>query len=162
MKGIVFIFIGAILIMTGVIVANSNVRIKINNRFADEEQSTKVRNYIGIGLGGLGAVFTVIGLIGAVAGSQKNKRNKEIIRNGIVAQAKVTFVDKNYYILVNKTPIYSIVEYTYNDSNGIQHSRKINNIDSKIVIRNGIQVGSMVPIKYSAENPAESVLILPS
>jgi sRNA-binding regulator protein Hfq len=161
MKGIVFIFIGAILIMTGVIVANSNVRIKINNRFADEEQSTKVRNYIGIGLGGLGAVFAVIGLIGAVAGSQKNKRNKEIIRNGIVAQAKVTFVDKNYYVLVNKTPIYSIVEYTYTDSNGIQHSRKINNIDSKIVIRNGIQVGSMVPIKYSAENPAESVLILP-
>jgi hypothetical protein len=162
MKGKIFIFVGIILIGTGVIVSQSNTGVRINNRMANEEVSKNVRNYIGGGVGGLGLFFVIVGLVGMVRGSKQTKRNQYIMQTGIDAQGTVTFVDKNWSVLVNKNPIYSIVEYTYLDRNGNKYTRRINNLSSEIVIRKQIQVGSNVPIKYSAENPGESVIILMS
>ncbi|MDD3859332.1 MAG: hypothetical protein PHW83_03980 [Bacteroidales bacterium] len=160
MFGRIFLFIGFILIGTGVIVTQSNARVKINNRFASEEQGNKVKNYIGGGLAGLGLIFSIAGVAGIVSTSKKNKRGKHIMQNGIDAQGTITFVDKNWKLLVNHKPIYSIVEYTYLDSNGQSHSRRISNLNSDLVIRKQLQVGGTIPIKYLAENPGESVIIL--
>lgn len=162
MKGKIFIFVGIILIVTGVIVSQSNTRVRINKQIANAEESKNARNYIGGGVGGLGLIFAIVGLIGVVRGSKQNKRNQYIVQNGIDAQGTVTFVDKNYTMLVNNNPIYSIVEYTYQDKTGNQHTRRINNFNSEIVIRKQIKVGSNIPVKYSAENPGESVIILSS
>jgi hypothetical protein len=72
----------------------------------------------------------------------------------------VTFVDRNWKILLNKNPIYSIVEYYYKDNLGNQYTRKISNMSSELVIRKQIQVGAKIPVKYLSENPAESVIVI--
>lgn len=158
----VLIFVGIILIATGVIVSQLDSRVKINNRISNQEESAIVLNYVGGGLAGLGLVFAISGLVGAVRNSKRNKQNQHLLQYGIDAEGTVTFVDKNYLIKVNHTPIYSIVEYTYLDSNGTTHSRRINNVNSEIVTRNNVQVGGKIHVKYSAQNPNESVIILAS
>jgi hypothetical protein len=160
MKDIIFLFVGIILIVTGVIVSQSNTRIVINKQEANAETSNTVRNYIGIGIGGLGLFFAIAGFVGMASSSRQKKKSQQILQNGIAAKGTITFVDKNYSLLVNKKPIYSIIEYTYTDNSGIDHTRRINNFNSDIAIRNNFQVGSVIPIKYSVENPAESVMII--
>lgn len=162
MKGYVFIFVGIILIIVGVIVTQMSATVVINNRIADPETGNNAKLIVGAGLGLLGLFFAVVGVIQAIKGSKQKKRNQYILYNGVETQGLVTFVDKNYSVLVNKTPIYSIVEYTYEDKNGYQHKRRINNLSSELVIRSQIQVGSTVTVKYLAENPPESVMVLMS
>jgi hypothetical protein len=160
MKINILIVAGVILMGVGLIVFQSNMRIKINNRPADAEESNFWRNAIGGGVGGLGLIFVLGGVYGMVRGSQQAKRNQYLTQNGIAAEGTVTFVDKNYYTLVNNRPIYSIVEYTYLDKAGNQHTRRVDNLSSDVVIRNQVQVGGKVTIKYSQENPGESVILL--
>ena len=160
MKGIIFLFVGIILIVTGIIISQSNTRVRINHQLANAEDSNTARYAIGGGLAGLGLLFSIGGLIGVVRGSKQNKRKQYIVQNGIDAQGTVTFVDKNWSVRINGNPIYSIVEYTYIDKTGYQHTNRINNLNSEIVIRKQIQVGSNIPIKYAAENPWESVILL--
>lgn len=109
-------------------------------------------------------ILAVPGIILLVIGLSKRKKNKdkaeEIYRDGIPARARVTFVDKNYNVLVNEKPIYSIVEYEFSDSFGRTYTGRKENADSDLVIRNQITVGSEVDIKYLAANPDETVLIL--
>lgn len=158
----IFIFTGVILIIVGVIVYQSDAGVRISGRMADPGTASAAKAIIGGGLGVLGILFSLGGLIGLVRGSKQNKRSAYILQTGVAAEGTVTFVDKNYSILVNKKPIYSIIEYTYNDSNGTAHTRKVNTVNSDMVIRNQIQVGSKIAIKYAADNPAESVFILKS
>jgi hypothetical protein len=162
MKGIVYLFVGIVLIATAILFSQSSTRVRINHKPANAEDSNIARYGIGGGLAGLGLIFAIGGLISMVRGSKQNKRTQYILQNGIDAQGTVTFVDKNWYIKVNGNPIYSIVEYTYPDETGLQHTRRITNISSEIVIRKQIQVGSTIPIKYTAENPEESVIVLSS
>jgi hypothetical protein len=162
MKGIVFLFVGTILIGVAVILFQSDVKVRINRQRANAEDSKAAISYVAWGLGGLGFLFAAGGLIGIVSGRKQNKRNLYILQNGIAVEGTVTFVDKNWAVLVNKNPIYSIVEYTYPDKTGNQHTRKVSNISSEMVIRKQIQVGSRIPIKYAPENPAESVMVLSS
>jgi hypothetical protein len=61
---------------------------------------------------------------------------------------------------VNQTPIYSIVEYTYEDKYGKRHTRRIDRVDSKMVVRKQIQVGTRIPVKYAKEDPSKSVMVL--
>lgn len=63
-------------------------------------------------------------------------------------------------VVLITTPIYSIIEYTYVDPTGANHTRKITNFSTQIAIRKQIQVGSKIAIKYLAENPDESVIVL--
>ncbi|MES2837764.1 MAG: DUF3592 domain-containing protein [Bacteroidota bacterium] len=160
MRGIVFLFVGIVLIAVGIIVSQSNMKVKINRQRANAEDSKTAISYVAWGLEGLGGIFALIGVMGVIRGKKQNKRNHYILQNGISAEGTVTFVDKNYAVLVNKKPIYSIVEYTYVDSTGSQHTRKVSNISSDIVIRKQILVGSKIQIKYASENPSESVMVL--
>lgn len=160
MGRIVFLAVGVILMVTGVIVSQSHMIVSIQRHRADPETSNIVRYAVGGGVGGLGVVFALVALIGMVRGSQQTKRNQYLVQTGIDAEGTVTFVDKNYAMLINNRPIYSIIEYTYRDGAGNQHTRRIDNANSELVIRKQIQVGAKVAIKYSAQNPGESVIVL--
>lgn len=72
----------------------------------------------------------------------------------------ITFVDRNFAILVNQAPIYSIVEYTYRDSIGYEHTRRIDNAPSEVIIRAQVRVGSTIPIKYAPEDPSMIIMVL--
>jgi hypothetical protein len=156
----VFLVVGLILIGVGVYIAQSDISVSINKRRADPETAATARYAIGGGLGGLGLLFAVGGVRGMIRGSRELKRKTAIMQTGIEAEGTITFVDKNYRLLVNKQPIYSIVEYTYVDSAGKQHTRRTENVPSDIVIRKQLAVGGKVPIKYSAQNAADSVLVI--
>ena len=71
-----------------------------------------------------------------------------------------TFADKNYSVLVNGKPIFSSVEFTYQDSAGKPHTGRKDNVNSDLVIRDKIVVGSLVAVKYLPENPDKNILIL--
>ena len=119
-----------------------------------------------------GFVLLVVGLGLYIAGSigdrelmrkiaEKARFTEEIAASGIPVRARVTFVDKNYSLLVNQKPVYSIVEYTYEDHLGRPHIGRKTNVDSDLVIRAQLAVGSEVDVKYLASIPDESVLLIP-
>jgi hypothetical protein len=142
----VFLFVGIVLLGTGIL---SYFSFSGNSAFIP----------LGI-LGGIGLLFTFLGLTGRNRDSKQAKLNLFITQTGVETEGIVLFVDKNYYILLNKKPIYSIVEYKYSDSNGTEHIRKVDNIPSDLVIRNKIEVGGTVKIKYLKEDPKQSVILI--
>ncbi len=109
-------------------------------------------------------LLTIPGVILVVIGLVKRKKDKakakEIYSRGIKAQARVTFVDKNYTLLVNEKPIYSIIECVFNDSSGMPHTVRKENVDSDLVIRNQIFVGGIIDVMYLAENPDDTIFLL--
>lgn len=113
--------------------------------------------WLGYGLAGLGALLLVIGLIGRRG---RSKRATEIFQRGTLTRGKVTFVDKDYRVLVNNAPIFSIVEFTFQDSRGDTHTVRKTGVNSELVIRNRVQVGGEVAVKYLPENPDANILVL--
>jgi len=107
----------------------------------------------------VGLLLGAIGLSSTMRGAAASKENAHIMQTGTEADGTVTFVDRNYSLLVNKRPIYSIVEYTYKDPSGRDHVRRIDNVPSDLVIRSKIEVGGAVKVKYLREDPAKSVLL---
>ena len=107
-----------------------------------------------------GALMTLFGVLGLIRGSKKAKQDNLIAQTGIEREATVTFVDKNYNLLVNNRPIYSIVEYKYQDDFGNEYTNRVENANTNDVIRNKIEVGSMIRIKYLPQDPAKSVMIV--
>jgi hypothetical protein len=163
MKNIILLIVAIILITVGTICyfAMDTANIKINGVVRHDQAARDLAKYLFGGImGGLGAIFLVISLIGFARGSKQGKQHQYIMQNGIPTEGTVTFVDKNYLVLVNNKPIYSIVEYIYKDKIGNQYTRKLTNANSDLIIRNQIQVGSKINVKYSVENPAESLLII--
>lgn len=114
--------------------------------------------------GGLGLIFMVIGGIMFVRGRVLAKKNKalaeKIFAMGVPTEATVTFVDKNYGLLVNNKPIYSIVEFKFRDGSGAERVGRKNNVSSDLVIRLRLEVGAKVQIKYLNENPDQNILML--
>ena len=114
--------------------------------------------------GGLGLLFMVIGAILFVRGRVKAKQNKalaeKIFAMGVPTEATVTFVDKNYGLLVNNKPIYSIVEFKFRDGSGAERVGRKNNVSSDLVIRLRLEVGNKVQIKYMNEDPEQNILLL--
>lgn len=167
MGSIVALFVGAILMGVGIVVYVSigdNPSIRVNNvptslQSMSDGAQFMIRYGIACFIGGLGSVFFLGGLIGFSRGRNKAKRLARIAQTGIAAEATVTFVDKNFLVLVNKTPIYSIVEYRYRDTSGNEHVRRVDNVSSELVIRNKVEVGGKVRIKYAQEDPGQSVLL---
>lgn len=156
----VFIFVGIILMAVGAIFAMSSGGVRINHQLADAHTATVAKHLVGGGVAILGAVFIVLAVFSGKKHAAQMQRNLYITQHGIDTQGTVTFVDKNFALLVNNTPIYSILEYTYQDNAGNSHVRRIPNFNSAVLIRKQIQVGSVVSIKYLAENPQESVIML--
>jgi len=112
----------------------------------------------------VGGVMAVLGLVilvvGRAAGKKREAKAKLIYETGVAAEATVTFVDRNYRVLVNNNPIYSIVEYKFNDTSGVEHVFRKDTVQSELVIRNQVEVGSTVNIKYLAEDPSQNILML--
>jgi hypothetical protein len=168
MKSIILLIVGIILIGTGVSaffiigVVFESVSIEALESLPFDLGGLKnLLRYVVVGVvGGLGVIFILIGLIGLTRRSKKRKQSSQILQTGADAEATVTFVDKNYSYLVNRRPIYSIVEYTYKDTSGKKYTNRIENVNSEKVVRNKIQVGTKIAIKYSTENPNESVIVM--
>lgn len=161
MAGLTFICtgIGSMLFAGGLGVAMSSV--------PGAEDGGLLTGVFGVGFG---AIFIVVGLamtaggIAAVFFGLRMRRNlqsakSDLLARGLAAEATVTFVDRNYGMLVNNRPIYSIVEFTFTDMSGMQRTAKINDASSEWVIRNKIEVGSTVTVKYLPENPARVMLV---
>ena len=105
----------------------------------------------------LGVLLVIIGL---VTGKKKKSAVVDLLKDGVNAKARVTFVDRNFYVLVNDTPIYSIVEFEFTDDKGSHYTSRKDNVDSDLVIRNKIEVGSEVDIKYMSGDPNINGLLL--
>lgn len=165
MKNLVILFVGIILIGTGVLVyfsiGASNTTIVVNG-VRDNSSGTKAILQYSIGgfLAGLGLIFTLAGMRGRSRDAKHQKQIQHIIQTGIAVDGTATFVDRNYSILINKRPIYSIVEYTYKDRSGTQYSRRVETIPSDFVIRNKIEVGGKVSVKYLSEDPSQSTILM--
>lgn len=162
MRSIIILIMGIIFICTGVF-----VYFVVGNAFADVSAEFGVSNLKELLQNGVGGLFAIIGTIMAITGVlglsrgvKKSKQDKRIAQLGTEAEATVTFVDKNYSFLVNNRPIYSIVEYSYKDNMGQEHTNRIEDFNSETVIRNKIEVGSSITIKYLDTDPGNSVIIL--
>lgn len=114
--------------------------------------------------GGVGLIILVIGLIITITSIIRRKKKKAlamlIYEQGTPAEGTITFVDKNYSILVNQKPIYSIVEFKFRDSSGQERVSRKNDVNSDLVIRLQLQVGSKVQVKYLSEDPSKNILLL--
>ncbi len=165
MRNNVLLFVALILIGVGAIVyfaiSSESTVITVQGKQVQGGNLQSILKYsIGGFLSGLGAIFLVRGLRGRARAAEAHKQKLHILKTGIETEGKVTFVDKNYSFLVNQKPVFSIVEYTYQDRAGQTHSRRINNISSDLVIRKQIQVGHSVAVKYSGTHPWQSILLL--
>ncbi len=109
---------------------------------------------------GVGALLAFFGLISLMRSRRSSAMAQKVLANGIPGEAKITFVDRNYGVLINNRPIYSIVEYVYADGLGNQYSNRMNNVSSELVIRAGWQVGTSIPIKYLSEDPTQSAIVM--
>ena len=115
-----------------------------------------------------GLILLVVGLVLFLTGRasdrkflrEKTQKAENLLENGLQARGRVTFVDKNYSVLLNEKPIYSIVEFTFEDHMGRPHISRKDNVDSDLVIRAQIIVGSQWDVKYLANNPDENALLI--
>ncbi|PLW92047.1 MAG: hypothetical protein C0592_12750, partial [Marinilabiliales bacterium] len=140
---------------------SDSAEITVNGRqVTDSSVRNTIRWSVSGGIAGLGGIFLISGIIGFFRHKQAYKERLYIMRTGVETEGTVTFVDKNYSFLVNNRPIFSIVEYIYEDKYGNSHSRRVNSISSDIVVRNQIQVGSIIAIKYAIEDPSKSIILL--
>lgn len=161
----VFLFVGLILMGVGAFVyyklGQGNASIVVNGVRDNSEETRQLLQYsIGGGLAALGLLFMISGVRGNMRATKQQKQIMHIMQTGIATEGTVTFVDKNYALLVNKKPIYSIIEYSYFDGSGTQHTRRVDTIPSDYVIRHSIQVGNKVAIKYAAEDSSQSTILL--
>lgn len=115
--------------------------------------------------GVVGLIIMVIGAVILVRGLSTAKKKKAlamlIYERGVPTEGTVTFVDKNYSILVNQKPIYFIVEFKFKDGSGREHVVRKSDVESDLVIRLKIEVGSKVQVKYLNEDPQKNILMLP-
>jgi hypothetical protein len=156
----IFLLMGLIFIGAGVF-----VYFVIGTAFADTpamfgELQTLLQYGMGGVFAGIGAIMTLGGLIGVVRGAKRSRLAGHIAQTGVETDATVTFVDKNYSMLVNNRPVYSIVEYTYQDELGNEYANRVENVNTDTVIRNKVEVGSKIRIKYLPAEPGQSVMIL--
>jgi len=121
-------------------------------------------NGMGTLFSGIGGIFILIGVPMVISGVINNRKRQaeenKVMTQGVATTGKVTFVDKNYSLLVNEKPIYSIVEFQFKDGSGQLRTSRKENVDSDLVIRTQMAVGNEVNLKYLLENPDENVLIL--
>ena len=157
MRSIIWLIAGLIFIGVGVF-----VYFVIGAAFADMPLFGELQILLQYGIGGLfagiGAIMTLSGLIGVMRGAKRSKLAGHIAQTGVETEATVTFVDKNYSLLVNNRPVYSIVEYSYQDELGNEYANRVENVSTDTVIRNKVEVGGKIRIKYLPAEPGQSVI----
>lgn len=114
---------------------------------------------------GIGAIIAFIGAISVLTGLANARKMRAkammIYEKGVETEGTVTYVDRNYSILVNNAPIYSIVEVKFQTIDGREQVSRKENIETELVIRNQIQVGSKVQMKYLSEDPTSTIFMFP-
>jgi hypothetical protein len=162
MRSITWLIVGIILIGIGIYVyfVIGTAFADVSSEFGLGELQGLLQYGLGGLLGGIGAIMTLGGLLGIMRGAKKAKQDSHIAQTGTETEAAVTFVDKNYALLVNNRPIYSIVEYTYQDELGNEYTNRVENLNTEDVIRNKVEVGSRIKVKYLAEDPGKSVMVM--
>lgn len=109
-------------------------------------------------------IMLVVGVILWITGNVKGKETQElamkIFKEGILTKGNVTFVDKNYSLEVNQKPIYSIVEVVFNDEMGREYVSRKENIESDLVIRSQVVIGSEIDMKYLRDDPTKNVFLI--
>ena len=159
-----------ILLVVGIITAGAGFIVYFATNSAKTVTATSAAASVGIDLGltmllpsiicwavgGMLALFGIIGLLGGVA---RNGELKEIAAGGVQTGARITFLDRNYTLLLNNRPVYSIVEYVFRDTMGREVVRRADNIKTEQVIRSGWQVGSMIQVRYLPQNPYKSGIL---
>jgi len=115
-------------------------------------------------ISGIALVFFVTGVLVWLRAKSAAAKNQElamkIFNQGVLTRGKVTFVDKNYSLLVNNKPIYSIVEVAFTDEMGREHVARKENIESDLVIRSQVVIGSEIDMKYLREDPTKTVFLI--
>jgi 4-amino-4-deoxy-L-arabinose transferase-like glycosyltransferase len=158
MRSIIWLIVGLIFISVGVF-----VYFIIGTAFAAMpaifgELQILLQYGIGGVLAAIGAIMALSGLIGVMRGAKRSRLDNYIAQTGAETEAIVTFIIKNYSLLVNNRPLYSIVGYTYQDELGNEHANRIENFSTDYVIRNKVEVGSKIRIKYLPAEPGQSVI----
>jgi hypothetical protein len=157
LKGIIYLFVG------GMMVAMAAIMYFAFQSLMDFAPSAKMPIQLSLGFVGLlGVVFLVLGVLGLRGSGERKKLAMDVFQRGTPAEALVTFVDRNYGLLVNNQPIYSVVEYRFRASNGQEYVKRVDDVSSELVIRNALQVGSKIQIKYLPEDPTKNVMLLPT
>ncbi len=151
--GFIMILMGVIFIAAGLFAGNT-----MNSAFSGVADVGSVGSIFTLVFGGVGALLVVLGGFSVFRGRKAGQLHEQILETGLETEAEVTYVDKNYRILVNNAPIYSIVEYKYRDSSGMEYANRIDRISSESVVRSGIAVGSQIKIKYLPEDPSKSTI----
>lgn len=156
-----------ILLVVGLVTAGTGFIVYFATNSAHTATATSAAASVGIDLGmtmllpsiicwAVGGMLTLFGVIGLLGGLARNGELKEIAAGGLQTGARITFVDRNYTLLLNNRPVYSIVEYVFRDNMGREIVRRADNIKTDKVIRAGWQVGSMIQVRYLAQNPYKS------
>ena len=162
MRSIISLVVGVILIGTGIVVYTviGSAFTGVSSVMPSSMDGLQFWLQYGIsgGLIGVGTIMTISGMLGFVRGTKQAKQTSHITQTGAPTEAAVTFVDKNYGLLVNNRPIYSIVEYAYQDDLGNEYANRIENVNTDSVIRNKIEVGSKIKIKYLPSDPSQSAV----
>ncbi|MHB8262018.1 MAG: hypothetical protein ACYDCN_15410 [Bacteroidia bacterium] len=95
MAGKILLFVGVILIGVGVLISQSNNRVRVGGQWRgqgtslDADESKNINMYIGGGVGGLGLIFVILGVSGMVRSSKQNKDKHHIMETGIPGTATV-------------------------------------------------------------------------
>lgn len=119
---------------------------------------------------GFSAIFVLVGLALLVGGGALTyaglKERRRVVAQaehlkmvGVETEGTITFLDRNYSMLVNNRPIYSIIEYTFEDSWGNQHTGRVDDFPSDTAIRSKLEVGSTVRVKYLRDDPTQSTVL---
>lgn len=161
MAGIILLIMGVIFIAAGIFagqVIGSMMGTAPDVAQEAMGMSQNLFTYIFVGVGALMSFFGVISLF---RGGRRSQMTKKVLQEGTAGQGQITFIDRNYSVQINNRPVYSIVEYTYQDGMGNQYVNRVTDANTEFVIRAGWQVGTTIPIKYLSDNPQQSALVMP-
>jgi len=113
-----------------------------------------------IAIGAMILIGAILWITGDISGKKTEDLAQKIFKEGRLTRGKVTFVDKNYSLLVNEKPIYSIVEVVFTDEMGREHVARKENIESDLVIRSQVVIGSEIDMKYMRDDPTKTVFLI--
>jgi hypothetical protein len=160
MVAIILLIVGIVMVVVGTVTffsfRNSGVGSVSNSFGYNFDGLLLLPSLIPWLIGGLLILWAIVLLI---KGKARREELRQIAATGTDAEGYITFVDRNYSVLVNNRPIYSIVEYRFRDYNGHEFVNRADNLDTNFVLRSGWQVGSSIRVRYLPKDPTKSAIV---
>ncbi len=107
----------------------------------------------------IGGMMVLAGVVSLMKGKARQGELRQIAAVGMEADGIVTFVDRNYSVLVNNRPVYSVVEYRYKDMMGREFVGRASNLNTDFVIRSGWRVGTPIKVRFMPDDPTKSAIV---